>query len=115
MINKRILNKLIYSANRKNNRENIKIKEQFVPFFIIFVSICYFVLVGGLKKGIKNQLESATVTLQLIHQSEECPENISKIIYNQIGALVFCNEELDKLYECLNLLDSLIAFSKIVA
>ncbi len=68
-----------------------------------------------LKKVIKNQLESATVTLQLIHQSEECPENISKIIYNQIGALVFCNEELDKLYECLNLLDSLIAFSKIVA
>ena len=64
-----------------------------------------------LKKGIKNQLESATVTLQLIHQYEEC----SKIIYNQIGALVFCNEELDKLYECLNLLDSLIAFSKIVA
>lgn len=46
-----------------------------------------------LKKGIKNQLESATVTLQLIHQSEECPENISKIIYNQIGALVFCNEK----------------------
>ena len=26
-----------------------------------------------LKKVIKNQLESATVTLQLIHQSEECP------------------------------------------
>lgn len=48
LINKRILNKLIYSANRKNNRENIKIKEQFVPFFIIFVSICYFVLVGGI-------------------------------------------------------------------
>lgn len=42
------MNKLIYSANRKNNRENIKIKEQFVPFFIIFVSICYFVLVGGI-------------------------------------------------------------------
>ena len=48
LINKRILNKLIYLANRKNNRENIKIKEQFVPFFIIFVSICYFVLVGGI-------------------------------------------------------------------
>ena len=65
-----------------------------------------------LKKGIKNQLESATVTLQLIHQSEECPENISKVLYNQIGALVFCNEELDKLYECLNLIDSLIEFLK---
>lgn len=68
-----------------------------------------------LKKGIKNQLESATVTLQLVHQSEECPENISKVLYNQIGALVFCKEELDKLYECLNHLDSLIAFSKIIA
>ena len=31
------------------DRENIKIKEQFVPFFIIFVSICYFVLIGGNK------------------------------------------------------------------
>ena len=68
-----------------------------------------------LQKGMKNQLESATVTLQLVHQSDDCPENISKILYNQIGALVFCNEELDKLYECLNLLDSLIVFSKIIA
>ena len=67
-----------------------------------------------LKKGIKNQLESATVTLQLVHQSEECPENISKVLYNQIGALVFCKEELDKLYECLNHLDSLIVFSKVI-
>ncbi|RGG80779.1 hypothetical protein DWW76_11440 [Coprobacillus sp. AF17-11AC] len=61
-----------------------------------------------LKKGIKNQLESATVILQLVHQSDDCPENISKILYNQIGALVFCNEELDKLFEYLNLLDCLI-------
>ena len=68
-----------------------------------------------LKKGMKNQLESATVTLQLVHQSDDCPENISKILYNQIVALVFCNEELDKLFECLNLLDSLIVFSKIIA
>ena len=34
-----------------------------------------------LKKGIKKQLESAIVTLQLIHQHEECPENISKMLY----------------------------------
>lgn len=61
-----------------------------------------------LKKGIKNQLESVAVTLQLIHQNKECPENLSKVLYNQIGALVFCNEELDKLYECLQLLDNLI-------
>ena len=72
-------------------------------------------IIDVLKKGIKNRLESATVTLQLVHQSDDCPENISKILYNQIGALVFCNEELDKLYECLNLLDNLIVFSKIIA
>lgn len=63
-----------------------------------------------LKKGIKKQLESAIVTLQLIHQHEECPENISKMLYNQIGALVFCNEELDKLFKYLNFLDGLIDY-----
>ena len=36
-----------------------------------------------LKKGIKNQLESATVTLQLVYQSDDCPENISKILYRR--------------------------------
>ena len=59
-----------------------------------------------LKKGIKKQLESAIVTLQLIHQHEECPKNIS----NQIGVLVFCNEELDKLFKYLNFLDGLIDY-----
>ena len=63
-----------------------------------------------LKKGIKKQLESAIVTLQLIHQHEECPENISKMLYNQIGVFVFCNEELDKLFKYLNFLDGLIDY-----
>ena len=63
-----------------------------------------------LKKAIKKQLESAIVTLQLIHQHEECPENISKMLYNQIGVLVFCNEELDKLFKYLNFLDGLIDY-----
>ncbi len=63
-----------------------------------------------LKKGIKKQLESAIVTLQLIHQHEECPENISKMLYNQIGVLVFCNEELDKLFKYLNFLYGLIYY-----
>lgn len=63
-----------------------------------------------LKKGIKKQLKSAIVTLQLIHQHEECPENISKMLYNQIGVLVFCNEELDKLFKYLNFLDGLIDY-----
>ena len=63
-----------------------------------------------LKKGIKKQLESAIVTLQLIHQHEECPESISKMLYNQIGVLVFCNEELAKLFKYLNFLDGLIDY-----
>ena len=63
-----------------------------------------------LKKGIKKQLESAIVTLQLIHQYEECPKNIYKMLYNQIGVLVFCNEELDKLFKYLNFLDGLIDY-----
>ena len=67
-------------------------------------------LLEVLKKGIKKQLESAIVTLQLIHQYEECPKNISKMLYNQIGALVFCNEELDKLFKYLNFLDGLIDY-----
>ena len=67
-------------------------------------------LLEVLKKGIKKQLESAIVTLQLIHQYEECPKNISKMLYNQIGVLVFCNEELDKLFKYLNFLDGLIDY-----
>ena len=63
-----------------------------------------------LKKGIKKQLESAIVTLLLIHQHEEFPENISKMLYNQICLLVFCNEELDKLFKYLNFLDGLIDY-----
>ena len=39
-------------------------------------------IIDVLKKGIKNQLESATVTLHLVHQSDDCPESISKILYN---------------------------------
>lgn len=39
-------------------------------------------LLEVLKKGIKKQFEAATVTLQLVHQSDDCPESISKILYN---------------------------------
>lgn len=50
-----------------------------------------------IEKGIKDQLESVTSTLQMIQQSEECPNEISKILFNQIGMLVFSVEELDSL------------------
>lgn len=52
-----------------------------------------------IEKGIKDQLESVTSTLQMIQQSEECPNEISKILFNQIGMLVFSVEELDSLYK----------------
>ena len=45
-----------------------------------------------LKKGIKKQLESAIVTLEMIHQNEECPKNISKMLNNQISVIVFLNK-----------------------
>ncbi len=51
-----------------------------------------------IEKGIKDQLESITSTLQMIQQSEECPNEISKILFNQIGMLVFSVEELDSYF-----------------
>lgn len=52
--------------------------------------------------GIKDQLESVTSTLQMIQQSEECPNEISKILFNQIGMLVFSVEELDSYFKLFN-------------
>lgn len=52
-----------------------------------------------IEKGIKDQLESVTSTLQMIQQSEECPNEISKILFNQIGMLVFSVEELDSFHK----------------
>ena len=65
-------------------------------------------LLEVLKKGIKKQFEAATVTLQLIIKVKNVQKTYRKFYNNQIGALVFCNEELDKLFEYLNLLDCLI-------
>lgn len=55
-----------------------------------------------IEKGIKDQLESVTSTLQMIQQSEECPNEISKILFNQIGMLVFSVEELDSYFKLFN-------------
>ena len=65
-------------------------------------------LLEVLKKRNKETIWICYSYIAIDYQSEKCPENISKILYNQIGALVFCNEELDKLFEYLNLLDCLI-------
>ena len=55
-----------------------------------------------IETGIKDQLESVTNTLQMIQQSEECPNEISKILFNQIGMLVFSVEELDSYFKLFN-------------
>lgn len=55
-----------------------------------------------IEKGIKDQLESVTSTLQMIQQSEECPNEISKILFNQIGMLVFSVEKLDSYFKLFN-------------
>lgn len=55
-----------------------------------------------IEKGIKDQLEFVTSTLQMIQQSEECPNEISKILFNQIGMLVFSVEELDSYFKLFN-------------
>lgn len=55
-----------------------------------------------IEKGIKDQLESVTSTLQMIQQSKECPNEISKILFNQIGMLVFSVEELDSYFKLFN-------------
>ena len=38
----------------------------------------------------------------MIQQSEECPNEISKILFNQIGMLVFSVEELDSYFKLFN-------------
>ena len=44
----------------------------------------------------------------MCHEERTEKKRSEKIEDNQIGTLVFCNEELDKLFEYLNLLDCLI-------
>lgn len=51
-----------------------------------------------IEKGIKDQLESVASTLQMIKQSDECIDEIAKILFNQIGILIFAVEELDNFF-----------------
>ncbi|WP_270832909.1 hypothetical protein [Faecalibacillus intestinalis] len=51
-----------------------------------------------IEKGIIQQLESTTETLQMIYQTKECPRNIANVLYNQIGLLVILQEELENLF-----------------
>lgn len=44
--------------------------------------------------ALKKQLESVAETLQMIYLDKECPEDIAKILFNQIGILTLCSEEI---------------------
>ena len=55
-----------------------------------------------IEKGIKDQLDSVASTLQMIHQSDECTDEIEKILFNQIGILIFTIEELDNYFDLFN-------------
>lgn len=51
-----------------------------------------------IEKGIIQQVESTTETLQMIYQAKECPKDIANVLYNQIGLLVILQEELENLF-----------------
>ena len=53
-------------------------------------------------KGIKDQLDSVASTLQMIQQSDECTDEIEKILFNQIGTLILAIEELDSYFKLCN-------------
>lgn len=55
-----------------------------------------------IEKGIKDQLDSVVSTLQMIKQSDECTDEIAKILFNQIGVLIFAVEELDNYFKLYN-------------
>lgn len=55
-----------------------------------------------IEKGIKDQLDSVASTLLMIQQSDECTDEIEKILFNQIGVLIFTIEELDNYFDLFN-------------
>lgn len=63
-----------------------------------------------IKTSINKQLESVAETLQMIYYNKDCPKNISSILYNQIGIIVLCNQQINDLLE--NNSDSIIETSK---
>ena len=51
-----------------------------------------------IEKGIIQQIESTTETLQMIYETRDCPKDIANVLYNQIGLLVILQEELENLF-----------------
>lgn len=67
-----------------------------------------------IEKGIKDQLDSVASTLQMIQQSDECTDEIEKILFNQIGILIFTIEELDNYFDLFNKFEISISSLEII-
>ena len=50
-----------------------------------------------LKETLKKQLNSISETLQMGSLYKNCDESISNVLFNQIGILLLCSEEIKKL------------------
>jgi len=50
-----------------------------------------------LKETLKKQLNSISETLQMVSLYENCDESISNVLFNQIGIVLLCSEEIEKL------------------
>ena len=55
-----------------------------------------------IKTSINKQLESIAETLQMIYFNKDCPKHISSILYNQIGIIVLCNQQINDLLDCID-------------
>lgn len=51
---------------------------------------------------LQKQLESVAETLQMMYLDKECPEDIAKILFNQIGILTLCSEEIKSMTSSFN-------------
>lgn len=51
---------------------------------------------------LQKQLESVAETLQMMNLDKECPEDIAKILFNQIGILTLCSEEIKSMTSSFN-------------
>ena len=50
-----------------------------------------------LKETLKKQLNSISETLQMVSLYKNCDESNSNVLFNQIGILLLCSEEIKKL------------------
>ena len=51
---------------------------------------------------LQKQLVSVAETLQMMYLDKECPKDIAKILFNQIGILTLCSEEIKSMTSSFN-------------